>query len=100
VRFKDRTIRMYTMADGLPSNFTTAVLSSHDGTLWVGSYCDGLLALDGQRFKTYNRKGRAVELLRVGASPKTATTTSGLEPGVGTLPLSGCRFHSYSTPEG
>jgi signal transduction histidine kinase/ligand-binding sensor domain-containing protein len=56
VRFKDRTIRMYTTADGLPSNFTTTVLSSHDGTLWVGSYCDGLSRLDGQRFKTYNEK--------------------------------------------
>jgi ligand-binding sensor domain-containing protein len=56
VRFRDRTIRMFTSADGLPSNVPMTVLSSHDGKLWVGNNCGGLSWFDGQRFKTYNEK--------------------------------------------
>jgi signal transduction histidine kinase/ligand-binding sensor domain-containing protein len=57
VRFKDRAIRMYTTADGLPpGNSAMVVLSSHDGTLWVGNNCGGLSRFDGQRFQTYNEK--------------------------------------------
>jgi ligand-binding sensor domain-containing protein len=56
VRFKDRTIRMFTSANGLPSNVPMTVLSSHAGKLWVGNNCGGLSWYDGQRFKTYNEK--------------------------------------------
>lgn len=56
LRFKDHTIRMYTMADGLPATVAMTVLSSHDGTLWVGGNCGGLSRFDGQRFHTYAEK--------------------------------------------
>jgi signal transduction histidine kinase/ligand-binding sensor domain-containing protein len=57
LRFKDRTFKMYTPADGLPaSNIPMAVLAAHDGTLWVGSNCGGLSRFDGKRFKTYTEK--------------------------------------------
>ena len=57
LRFKDRTFRMYTPADGLPvSNIPMAVLAAHDGTLWVGSNCGGLSRFDGKRFTTYSEK--------------------------------------------
>ena len=57
VRFKERTFRMYTSADGLPaSNIPMAVLAAHDGTLWAGSNCGGLSRFDGHRFKTYSEK--------------------------------------------
>jgi PAS domain S-box-containing protein len=56
IRFKDRPIRMFTRADGLPSNIPMAVLSRHDGSLWVGNNCGGLSVFDGQRFKTYDEK--------------------------------------------
>ncbi len=56
-RFTDRTFKMYTHADGLPSsNIPMAVLATHDGTLWVGSNCGGLSRFDGKRFKTYSEK--------------------------------------------
>jgi signal transduction histidine kinase/ligand-binding sensor domain-containing protein len=54
IRFKDRLIRMFTTADGLPNNIPMTVLSKRDGSLWVGNNCGGLSVFNGQRFKTYN----------------------------------------------
>ena len=54
--FKDRPIRMFTKADGLPNNIPMTVLSRRDGSLWVGNNCGGLSVFDGQRFKTYDEK--------------------------------------------
>jgi signal transduction histidine kinase/ligand-binding sensor domain-containing protein len=56
VRFKDRPIRLFTKADGLPNNIPMAVLSKRDGTLWVGNNCGGLSVFNGQRFKTYDER--------------------------------------------
>jgi signal transduction histidine kinase/ligand-binding sensor domain-containing protein len=55
VRLKRRIVRMYTRADGLPNDIAMAVLSSHDGRLWVGGNC-GLSVFDGNRFKVYREK--------------------------------------------
>lgn len=55
-RFKDRPIRMFTKADGLPNNIPMTVLSKHDGSLWVGNNCGGLSVFDGKRFRTYDEK--------------------------------------------
>ena len=52
VRLKHRLVHMYTRADGLPHDIAMAVLSSHDGRLWVGENC-GLSVRIGNRFKTY-----------------------------------------------
>jgi PAS domain S-box-containing protein len=56
MRFKDRPIRMFTKADGLPNNIPMTVLSRRDGSLWVGNNCGGLSVLHGQRFKTYDER--------------------------------------------
>jgi ligand-binding sensor domain-containing protein/signal transduction histidine kinase len=56
MRFKDRPIRMFTKADGLPNNISMTVLSRRDGSLWVGNNCGGLSVFDGERFKTYDEK--------------------------------------------
>ena len=56
IRFKDRPIRMFTKADGLPNNIPMTVLSKRDGTLWVGNNCGGLSVFNGGRFKTYDEK--------------------------------------------
>ena len=55
-RFKDRAVRMFTTADGLPGNLPMTVLTSHDGTLWTGFNCGGLTSFDGHGFRTYNEK--------------------------------------------
>jgi signal transduction histidine kinase/ligand-binding sensor domain-containing protein len=55
-RFKDRSVRMVTIADGLPNNTVMAVLTSHDGTLWTGFNCGGVTHFDGHSFHTYNEK--------------------------------------------
>jgi signal transduction histidine kinase/ligand-binding sensor domain-containing protein len=52
IRLKHRVVRMYTSGDGLPNDTTMAVLSSHDGKVWVGGNC-GLSVFDGERFKIY-----------------------------------------------
>ena len=54
MRFKDRPIRMFTKADGLPNNIPMTVLSKRDGSLWVGNNCGGLSVFNGERIKTYN----------------------------------------------
>jgi signal transduction histidine kinase/ligand-binding sensor domain-containing protein len=56
IRFKDRPIRMFGMADGLPNNIPMTVLSKRDGALWVGNNCGGLSVFEGERFHTYNEK--------------------------------------------
>jgi len=56
MRFKDRPIRMFTKADGLPNNIPMTVLSKSDGSLWVGNNCGGLSVFNGEGFKTYNEK--------------------------------------------
>ena len=56
IRFKDRPIRMFTTADGLPNNIPMTVLSKRDGTLWVGNNCGGLSAFNGKSFHSYDEK--------------------------------------------
>jgi ligand-binding sensor domain-containing protein/signal transduction histidine kinase len=56
VRFKDRPIRIFTKADGLPNNVPMTVLSKRDGSVWVGNNCGGLSVFNGERFKTYDEK--------------------------------------------
>jgi signal transduction histidine kinase len=45
---------MFTTGDGLPSNIPMAVLSRHDGSLWVGTNCGGVSVYGNQRFRVYN----------------------------------------------
>jgi signal transduction histidine kinase/ligand-binding sensor domain-containing protein len=52
IRLKHRVVRMYTSGDGLPNDIAMAVLSSHDGKVWVGGNC-GLSVFEGERFKVY-----------------------------------------------
>lgn len=54
--FKDRAVRMFTVADGLPNNVVQTVLVTHDGAVWAGFNCGGLARFDGQRFQIYTRK--------------------------------------------
>ncbi len=55
-RFKDRAIRMFTTADGLPNNVVNTVMATHDGTIWAGMNCGGIARFDGTRFQIYNEK--------------------------------------------
>ncbi len=55
IRLKHRVVRMYSSADGLPNDIAMAVLSSHDGKIWVGGNC-GLSVFEGERFKVYREK--------------------------------------------
>ncbi len=51
-RLKNRIVRMFGLADGLPTNKASAVLKSSDGKLWVGTSC-GLSVFNGQKFQSY-----------------------------------------------
>jgi signal transduction histidine kinase/ligand-binding sensor domain-containing protein len=55
-RFKDRAVRIFTTADGLPNNVVMTVLESREGSLWTGANCGGLSRFDGRRFRTYSEK--------------------------------------------
>jgi signal transduction histidine kinase/ligand-binding sensor domain-containing protein len=46
-------IRSWQSEAGLPQNKVTAVVQTHDGYLWVGTY-SGLARFDGVRFTTYD----------------------------------------------
>jgi signal transduction histidine kinase/ligand-binding sensor domain-containing protein len=56
IRYKDRAVRMFTTAHGLPNNLVMTLLVTHDGSLWTGANCGGLSRFDGQRFRTYSEK--------------------------------------------
>ena len=45
-------IRSWQSEAGLPQNKVTAVVQTHDGYLWVGTY-SGLARFDGVRFTTF-----------------------------------------------
>ena len=55
IHLRRRVVHMFTRADGLISNIPMAVLSSHEGKLWVGCNC-GLSVYDGKRFTSYAEK--------------------------------------------
>jgi signal transduction histidine kinase/ligand-binding sensor domain-containing protein len=55
-RFKERAVRMFTTADGLPSNVAMAVLVAHDGAVWTGFNCGGISRFDGHSLRIYNEK--------------------------------------------
>jgi signal transduction histidine kinase/streptogramin lyase len=55
-RFKDPAVRMFTTADGLPSDVIMTVLTAHDGSIWTGANCGGLTRFDGARSRTYSEK--------------------------------------------
>ncbi len=55
IHLKRRIVHMFTRADGLLSDIPMAVLSSHDGRLWVGCNC-GLSVYDGKQFTNYREK--------------------------------------------
>jgi signal transduction histidine kinase len=56
IRFKNRTVRTFTKADGLPNSVVMTVLATADGKLWAGNNCGGLSWFDGSRFHTYDEK--------------------------------------------
>ena len=56
VRLRNRTVRTFTKADGLPNNIVMTVLAAADGKLWAGNNCGGLSWFDGGRFHTYDEK--------------------------------------------
>ena len=55
-RFKDRLVRMFTTADGLPNDVIMTVITTHDGSVWTGANCGGLTRFDGKHFQTYSEK--------------------------------------------
>jgi len=55
-RYKDRAVRMFTKADGLPNDVVQTVLAAHDGTVWIGANCGGISRFEGTHFQTFNEK--------------------------------------------
>jgi signal transduction histidine kinase/ligand-binding sensor domain-containing protein len=53
-RFKERRARVFTTADGLPSDVIMTVLAARDGLVWAGANCGGLARFDGTRFRAYD----------------------------------------------
>jgi signal transduction histidine kinase/ligand-binding sensor domain-containing protein len=48
-------VRAWQVEDGLPQNKVTAVVQTHDGYLWAGTY-SGLARFDGMRFTVFDDK--------------------------------------------
>ncbi len=48
-------IRVWQVENGLPQNKVTAVVQTHDGYLWLGTY-SGLARFDGVRFTVFDKK--------------------------------------------
>jgi len=50
IHLQDRTVHMFTTADGLRSDVVMATLTDRSGKLWVGTNCGGIAWFDGDRF--------------------------------------------------
>jgi signal transduction histidine kinase/ligand-binding sensor domain-containing protein len=99
-RFKERAIRMFTTADGLPNNVVMTVLASRDGGLWTGANCGGLSRFDGHRFRTYNEKdGLLNSCVWTLAEDAHGDLWVGTYGG-GAFRFHGGRFTQYSVPQG
>lgn len=99
IHFKRRIVKMFTMADGLISNIPMAVLSSHDGKLWIGCNC-GLSAYDGKKFTSYREKdGLLNSCVWSLAEDKNGDLWIGTYGG-GLFQLSGGRFVQYGPGQG
>ena len=58
LRFRaGRVIAKYGVGEGLSSNDVTSILESRDGTLWVGTWGEGLNRLENGRFKPVPEAG-------------------------------------------
>ena len=55
IHLQPRIVRNYTTADGLLATFTNTVLSTQDGSVWVGGNC-GVAVLNGNEVRTYAEK--------------------------------------------
>jgi signal transduction histidine kinase len=100
IRFKDRPIRMFTKADGLPNNIPMTVLTKRDGSLWVGNNCGGLSVFDGTRFKTYDeRNGLSNSCVWALAEGKSGDLWVGTWGG-GLFRLADGQFVQFSKPQG
>ena len=100
IRLKDRAVRMFTTADGLPSKIVMTVLASHNGTLWAGCNCGGLSRFDGQRFRVYTAKdGLLNECVWSLAEDANHDLWIGTYGG-GAFRFHGGSFIQYSKPQG
>ena len=79
--------RVWQVEKGLPQNKVTAVLQTHDGYLWVGTY-SGLARFDGMRFTVFDHKNTP--------SMGSSRVTSLFEAGDSTLWL-GCENGEVAT---
>lgn len=99
IHLKRRIVKMFTTADGLISNIPMAVLSSHDGKLWIGCNC-GLSAYDGKRFTSYREKdGLLNSCVWSLAEDKNGDLWIGTYGG-GLFRFSGGRFVQYGPEQG
>ena len=79
----DYFTRTWQVEQGLPQNKVTAVVQTHDGYLWVGTY-NGLARFDGIRFTVFNdnntpglRSSRVTSLFEAGDGTLWIGTESG-----------------------
>ncbi len=91
--------RVWQTDDGLPQNGVSAIVQTHEGYLWVGTY-SGLARFDGVRFKVFNStttpemfSSRVTSLFE----DSTGTLWIGSETG-GLLSYKDGVFHSAETP--
>jgi len=99
-RFKDRAVRMFTTADGLPNNVIMTVMSSKDGGLWTVATCGVLSRFDVQRFQTYNEKNGLLNTC-VWALAEDANHDVWIGTyGGGVFRFRGGSFKQYSKPQG
>src|SRR5262249_18153462 len=57
------TIRVWHVADGLPSDAVTAIVQTRDGFLWIGT-SDGLARFDGAKFTEIKSSASGTNVLK------------------------------------
>ncbi|MCU1261002.1 MAG: hypothetical protein JWO80_3887 [Bryobacterales bacterium] len=100
VRFKNRPVRVFTTAEGLPNNIPMTVVARRDGSIWVGNNCGGLSWFDGRHFHTYDEKNGLLNscvwaLAEDGNNDLWVGTWGG-----GLFRFRKGHFTQYSTPQG
>jgi len=100
LRWTREGVRAFRVEDGLPTNRLRALAFDREGVLWIGTTGGGLVAYDGQAFKTWGAAQGVPhpEVRHVLADPDGGVWVA--TAGAGLVHLQGDQVRRYTTADG
>jgi signal transduction histidine kinase/CheY-like chemotaxis protein/ligand-binding sensor domain-containing protein len=98
--YRDGTYKNYTTKDGLADNRIRVLLEDRSGTLWIGTYANGLSSFKDGKFTNYtNRDGLSNNFIRALSEDTSGNIWIGTREG-GLNRFAAAKFNAYTTTNG